>query len=96
MKRSTPVIMGILLIVAVAGLGYLDQFHNQTNNTSSNISFIGEHPLTGHLKTVQPLNNTPLKNQQGAVNVSTSNNTVHNNTNSAQNQNSTSSNPSGS
>jgi hypothetical protein len=97
MKRSTPVIMGILLIVAVAALGYLDQFHNQTNNSSTNISFIGEHPLTGHLKSVSPLNATPLKKQQGtSVNVSTSNKTVQNNTNSTQNQNSTSSNPSGS
>jgi hypothetical protein len=89
--------MGILLIVAVAALGYVDQFHNQTNNSSSNISFIGEHPFNGQLKSISPLNVTPLKKQQfTSVNVSTSNKTVQNNTNSAQNQNSTSSNPSGS
>jgi hypothetical protein len=97
MKRSTPVVMGILLIVGVAALGYLDQFHNQTNNSSSNLSFIGEHSLNGHLKSVPPLNATPLKKQQApSVNVTTSNKTVQNSTKGAQNQNSTSSSPTGS
>jgi hypothetical protein len=87
--------MGILLIVGVAALGYMDQFHNQTNNSSYNHSFIGEHPLNGQLKSIPPLNATPLKKQQStSVNVSTSNKTLQNSTSSAQNQNSTSSNPS--
>lgn len=95
MKRSTPIIMGILLIIGVAGLGYLDQFHNQTNNSSSNLSFIVEHPLTGNLKSFPSSNATPLKNQPApSLNESTSNKTVQNTTNSAQNQNSTSSSPS--
>jgi hypothetical protein len=95
MKRSTPVIMGILLILGVAALGYLDQFHNQTKNSSSNHSFIGENTLKGNLKSL-PSNSTPLKKQQStSFNVST-NKTVQNSTNNAQNQNSTSLNPSGS
>jgi hypothetical protein len=93
MKRSTPVVMGILLIVGVAALGYFDQFHNQTNNSSSNFSLIGEHPLNGHLKSVPHLNTTPSKNQQGpSVNVTTSNKTI-NSTKSTSNQNSTASKP---
>jgi len=90
MKKSTPVIMGIILILGVAALGYLDQFHNQTNNSSSNQSFLGGQTLKGHLKSI-PSNATTFKIQQKlSVNI-TNNNTLQNSTNNAQNQNSTSS-----
>jgi hypothetical protein len=94
MKNSTPVIMGILLILGITALGYFGQFDNQTNNSSNN-SF--NHSLLGNKQfTIQDQSTQPATDQQTTDSgSSTTNNTVQNTTSSDQNQTTTSSGTSG-
>jgi hypothetical protein len=84
MKNSTPVIMGILLILGITALGYFGQFDNQTNNSSNNSlnhSLLGNKQLTIPEQSTQPVTDQQTSNDGS----STTNNTVQNTTSSAQN-----------
>jgi hypothetical protein len=92
MKKSTPVIMGIVLIVGLAALGYLDQFDVKSNNSSNNnsssypfpYSIPGEQQLTNYQNIQQP-----SASPTSSANVS-SNSSGQNSSSNVQNVNATS------
>jgi hypothetical protein len=92
MKNSTPIIMGIVLIVGLAAIGYLDQFNYKSNNSSNNSSY--NPPFKYSIPGNQQLNydgNTQqlLTTQTSSGNVSSSNSS-QNSSNNIQNGNVTS------
>ena len=46
MKRSTPVIIGVLLILGVVALGYFAESNSVSNNTTNNSTNISNNIIT--------------------------------------------------
>ncbi len=90
MKRSTPVILGVLLILGVVALGYFSDLenhnNNSTNNTTSPYSFLKFKNLNN-----QTQDNPQSQPQQASSNPTSNDNTNQNSTNNETSQNITAS-----
>ena len=81
MKRSTPVIIGVLLILGVVALGYFAESsgsNNTTNNSNNSSQFtLFKNPLTPQ----QAVSSTPAaQTQQSSPTPTTTNDTTQNTT----------------
>lgn len=80
MKRSTPVIIGLLLILGVVALGYFAESsgsNNTTNNSNNSSQFTLFNPLTPQ----QSVSSTPAaQSQQPSTNTPTTTNDTTQNT----------------
>ena len=86
MKRSTPVIIGILLILGVVALGYFAESNSVSNNTTNNSSSNQFNLLKSPNLTDQTQSSPTVESQQSTT--TTTDGTTNNNTaqNSTQNQ----------
>lgn len=83
MKKNTPVIMGVLLILGIVALGYfadLDNKGNNSTNNSTNYSFLKYQNLTN-----QSQSNEPVQTSTSSDPTSDSNPTPNNNNTTSQN-----------
>ncbi|MDO5836887.1 MAG: hypothetical protein Q4P17_10285 [Methanobacterium sp.] len=79
MKRSTPVIIGLLLILGVVALGYFAESNNGSNNTTNNNS--SQYTLLKKPSfTDQTQPSSPVESQQTPASDVTANNNTQNNT----------------
>ena len=79
MKRSTPVIIGVLLILGVVALGYFAESNNGSNNTTNNNS--SQYTLLKKPNfTDQTQSSSPVESQQTPTTdvTATTNNTQNN------------------
>lgn len=78
MKRSTPVIIGVLLILGVVALGYFAESNNGSNNTTNNNS--SQYTLLKKPNLTDQTQSSPVESQQTPTTdvTATTNNTQNN------------------
>lgn len=80
MKRSTPVIIGVLLILGVVALGYFAESNNENNNNTTNNNSSQYTLLKKPNFTDQTQPSFPVESQQTPTTDATTNNNTQNNT----------------
>ena len=80
MKRSTPVIIGVLLILGVVALGYFAESNSGSNNTTNNSSSNQFNLLKKPNLTDQTQTSPTVESQSSSTDVTTTNDTVQNST----------------
>lgn len=81
MKRSTPVIIGVLLILGVVALGYFAESNSVSNNTTNNSSSNQFNLLKKSNLTDQTQSSPAVESQQSSTtDGTTTNNTAQNST----------------
>jgi hypothetical protein len=80
MKRSTPVIIGILLILGVVALGYFAESNSVSNNTTNNSSSNQFNLLKKANLTDQTQSSPTVESQQSTTDGTTTNKTAQNST----------------
>ncbi len=80
MKRSTPVIIGVLLILGVVALGYFAESNSVSNNTTNNSSSNQFNLLKKPNLTDQTQSSPTVDSQQSTTDVTTTNDTTQNST----------------